>query len=451
MKNQMLFYVLAMLPALLFGTGAQAQYDWGNEPQKAKEAYARLADYTKGEQYESARPDAAWLIENAPKLHVSMYRFSLDVYEAMEEKAEKAKDKQRQQAFQDTILLLYQRRLKYGFHKGEDAIYRYAGYKAYPFLLARGEQEDTLYTFYHKVLEINKNNTPRAHLTYLMDINGRMYSKGKITKEAFFETYTKAQNVAVYNINKYKEKGDTKKAKKWQQRCADKLDDLLTAYMKDDLDCQTVKDVFVAKAKAEPDNQAAFDKALAWMVKTDCTGDEDFLNLLIKKYERDQDCGSGKTVAKLYMANKDYEKAEEWYERIFSGACAEDTEGKGEAFLQLAKVKASANQYSTARSYARKAASADESVAAKAYTLIGDMYAGSFSRCGEAVKGDPIKVRAVFLAAYDMYARAGNSSKMSKMKQQFPSTEEVFTQNKKVGDKIAVDCWIQTSTTIRTR
>lgn len=451
MKNQKLFYVLLMLPALLFGASAHAQYDWGDEPQKAKEAYARLADYTKAEQFEKARPDAAWLIEHAPKLHVSMYRFSIDVYEEMEEKAEKAKDKERQQEFQDTILLLYQRRLKYGFHKGEDDIYRYAGYKAYPFLLTRGNQEDTLYTFYNKVLETNGNNTPRAHLTYLMDVTGRMYSKGKITKEEFFKSYSKAQGVATHNVNKYKEKGNDKKAKKWQERCADKLDDLLTAYMKDDLDCQTVKDIFVAKAKAEPENQAAFDKALAWMIKADCTGDEDFLNLLIQKYERDQDCGSGKTVAKLYMANEDYEKAEEWYEKIFDGACADDAEGKGEAFLQLAKVKASSGQYGSARRYAQKAAAADESVASDAYTLIGDMYAGSFNRCGEAVKGDPVKVRAVFLAAYDMYARAGNTGKMNKMKEQFPSTEEVFTQNKKVGDSISVGCWIQTSTTIRTR
>lgn len=434
-----------------FGAWAQPSPDWGDQPQKAKEAYARLVDYVNAENYEQAKPDAAWLIANAPKVATDVYVKAIDVYEEMEDKAEKAKDKEAQRNYQDTVLLLYARRLKYGFHNGEDDMYRRAGYKAYPYLITRGNQEDTLYHFYNKVVETNGNNTPRAQLTYLMDVSGRMWANKKISKEEFFEVYNKIQGVASYNIQKYQEEGDDKNYDKWKSKCADKVDDLLTAYLKDDLDCQTVKNIFVAKAKENPDDQAAFDKALAWMVKAECTNDDDFLNLLIQKYEKDQDCGSGKTVAKLYMAREEYDKAEEWYDKVFSGSCADDAEGKGEAYMQLAKIKTINGAYSTARQYAMEAAAADPNLASEAYTLIGDMYASSYTQCGEAVKGDPIKVRAVFLVAYDMYAKAGNSAKMAKIKKQFPSTEEVFTQSKKVGDPISVDCWIQRSTTIRTR
>ncbi|MEM6298805.1 MAG: hypothetical protein AAF740_08980, partial [Bacteroidota bacterium] len=184
-------------------------------------------------------------------------------------------------------------------------------------------------------------------------------------------------------------------------------------------------------------------------------GDEEFLNLLIAKYEKEKDCGSGKTVAKLYMANKDYTKAVEWYEKVYAEACSpEESADQGEVFLQIAKIKYSEGNYSEARMYAQKAASADESVASEAYTFIGDMYAGSFKTCGEAadVKASPIKRRGVFMVAYDMYSRAGNSAKMAKMKEQFPTKGQVFSDTSiNEGDTLRVGCWIQTNTTVRTQ
>jgi len=40
---------------------------------------------------------------------------------------------------------------------------------------------------------------------------------------------------------------------------------------------------------------------------------------------------------------------------------------------------------------------------------------------------------------------------MSFAKKSFPSREEIFLMNYKAGEKIRVECWIQESTTIRTR
>ncbi|MGF1534250.1 MAG: hypothetical protein ACFCUI_11145 [Bernardetiaceae bacterium] len=452
MMNQKNLYSLFLFVLLFFGgiCTIQAQ-DWGDEPLKAQEAYARLVDYVKAEQYEQAHPDAGWLMQHAPRLAMDMYVKAIKVYEEMEGLAAKNKDKAAQEGYQDTVLLLYKQRLEYGFHSGEDDIYRRAGYKAYPYLVTRKGAEDTLYQFYGKVIETNQNNTPRAQLTYFVDVSGRMWTRKKISKAEFFAAHEKAQTIALANVADAEAKGDTQEATIWKEKCADKLDDILTAYLKDELDCQTVKDLFVSKAKENPDDQAAFDKAFAWMIKAGCVKDEEFLTLLEQKYEKDQDCGSGKTLAKLYMAAEDYATAEQWYQKIFDGPCQDQPEEKAKAYLQLAKIKTIAGEFSTARNYARQAAAADKSVAADAYTLIGDMYASSFKMCGEEVKGDPIKVRAVFLAAYDMYAQAGNSEKMNKIKGQFPSTEEVFTQNKKVGESVPVGCWIQTTTTLRTR
>ena len=59
--------------------------------------------------------------------------------------------------------------------------------------------------------------------------------------------------------------------------------------------------------------------------------------------------------------------------------------------------------------------------------------------------------RLVYLAAYDMYQRAGESKKMASAKDQFPSKEDIFLVNWTAGDTQRVGCWINESVTIRTR
>jgi len=59
--------------------------------------------------------------------------------------------------------------------------------------------------------------------------------------------------------------------------------------------------------------------------------------------------------------------------------------------------------------------------------------------------------RLVFLLAADYYQRAGNGKKVAMAKEAFPSKEDIFLVNYKAGDSKKVECWINESTTIRTR
>jgi hypothetical protein len=73
---------------------------------------------------------------------------------------------------------------------------------------------------------------------------------------------------------------------------------------------------------------------------------------------------------------------------------------------------------------------------------------GSYKACST---GDAVQSRAVFLAAYDMYAKGGDNKGMSNAKAQFPSITDAFTLNKKEGEVLNVGCWIGGTTTLRLR
>jgi hypothetical protein len=104
---------------------------------------------------------------------------------------------------------------------------------------------------------------------------------------------------------------------------------------------------------------------------------------------------------------------------------------------------------SGARELYRQAASADASVAKEAYEKIGDLYINSAGDCSKKV--NLADDRLVFLLAADYYQRAGASQKLATAKAQFPSKEEIFLVNYQPGDTKKIECWINESTTIRTR
>lgn len=127
----------------------------------------------------------------------------------------------------------------------------------------------------------------------------------------------------------------------------------------------------------------------------------------------------------------------------------ENNQEKGEVYLILGAMQVSSGAKSMARTYFRKAASADPSQMGKAYTSIGNLYFNSIRDC-KAGKSK-VEDRGCYMAAYEMYKKAANNSGMARAKQQFPLKEEVFLEGKSVGDSMTVGCWIGETVTIQTR
>ena len=60
-----------------------------------------------------------------------------------------------------------------------------------------------------------------------------------------------------------------------------------------------------------------------------------------------------------------------------------------------------------------------------------------------------IASKAIFIAAYDMYSKAGNTERMNAMHSSFPTVEELFMNNLKEGDSTHIGCWINKNVALR--
>jgi hypothetical protein len=102
-----------------------------------------------------------------------------------------------------------------------------------------------------------------------------------------------------------------------------------------------------------------------------------------------------------------------------------------------------------AREAAFKAADLEQAEAAAAYSFVANLYMGSFEDCAEGYS--QIDDRAIFMAAYDLFKKAGDTAGMQSAQEQFPTTSQAFTETYEEGAVLDVGCWINVKTKLRTR
>jgi tetratricopeptide (TPR) repeat protein len=146
------------------------------------------------------------------------------------------------------------------------------------------------------------------------------------------------------------------------------------------------------------------------------------------------------------LAAGEYSCASQYYKEALQHT--DDGTKKAEIYIQMGKMEIKRNNKPAARINFRKALSAN-AANKEPWVLIGDLYYHSYEQCKKME--DMVNDRLVFILAYEMYKRGGGSSKMHNAKSQFPSKEEIFTNNYETGQSMSVRCWINESVRLQSR
>lgn len=427
---------------------SQNEPNWPSGKNKgiAKEQYALLIDAVNNEQFEEAIEPLNWILENAPNLHADVYVKAVKLYAGLAKKAGEDGRDSEVKVNQDKIAEMYQMRIKNGLAEDMNDIYRRFGRDAYFYWKDDASKTDTLYAHYKKTYEMDKDNFPRAQVIYYADAAGKVYEKEGMTLEEMTTIY---EDLKKYVSSRIAKEEIAEEKDKWKTFVLDKIDELELIYFPKD--CNRIADLFGEKLKASPNDTLLINRVVKLMADNGCTKEPLFLEAMQAFYKLTPTNAIANTIGQLHMQNGDTDKALTWIEKSLVGASAEEKEKAANTVLTLSKVAYKDGNYTKARSLSYKAAEmGNATVAANAYTFIGDLYMSTYKQC---MQGDDIvQKRAVFLAAYDMYARGGDAAKMASAKGQFPTKEDVFSNDKyKVGQSISVGCWIGVTTTIRTR
>ncbi len=431
--------LLLSLFAIVVAGSAVAQstedgWNWPEDKASAEERYVLYKDALRQDNYKVAAKPLRWLMKNVPDLHNSLYIDGAKIYEGL---ADQESDKVRTLELQDSALLMYDLRIKY-FNDEANVLNRKA-YTAYKYFKDNYSKYGELFDIYKRTFELNGNDVASYLLVPYMDVV-RRYKKthdDEFTDVMVLEYYDQINSIIDHlEANGKKElRVDTYR---------ENIDKILTATVT--IDCDFVEQKMWPKLEADPTDLKQANKILSLMYAGECTDSDVFLETVKIIHENEPNYGLAYVMGIQYIKREMYEEAEKYLLEAIE--LTEDNSKKAKVYMQLGDINNMKGAKSKARNYYFNAVNTDPT-ARTAYKKIGDMYANSFEICksGENI----VKDRAVFIAAYEMYRRAGDTSAMARMRTAFPSTEEAFTYNLDKGSAVQVGCWINETVKLQFR
>ena len=440
MKVRTLMMMLVFLVTATAGWAQCKEIKWPEDKKKAEECVALWGDALKaGGNLKNAVPAIRWMLTNAPQWNTKLYIDAVTLYDKL---ADGENDPAKKKVLVDSLLLLHDLRIK---NCGDEInVINRKAYASYKYNIKNKEQLENLLALYDKTFQISGNNVTDGNMVaYMTTVKAnRVYLK-KITDDEIINRYDKISAVADAKIAAAKDQADADKLKGYK----DAVDALLLGMVK--VDCDFVLKNLAPKFKENPNDLTLAKKIFKFMLEGKCTDDPLWLEAgeAIHKLSPDKDFGLLKALAASNLSKGNYDKAEALLKESLEMPKASNAD-KAEAQRYLGSIEAKKKNYSGARELFRMAA-ANNPNDKEAWEKIGDLYYNSFDDC--AKRQNMAEDRLVYIAAYEMYQKAGNAAGMARARAQFPSKEEIFLLNWQSGSTQRVGCWIQESVTLMTR
>lgn len=432
---------ISVFALFLFFANAEAQPGWKwpddeAKAEKAKEKNALYNDALKADQFRTSANHLGWLLKEAPDLNKSLYINGVKVYDGL---VDKEKDAAKKEVYQDSALIMYDLRIKY-FGEKESVLNRKA-FSAYKYYRDKPEKYKELFDLFKETIDLNGVNTWDNNVLAYFDVV-RRYQKetNALTNEQILDIYGQVEEI----LDKKSASASGSDGEKVAM-VRDQVENMLVEMI--EVDCNFITNTLAPKFKSNPEIKLA-KTILRLSVAGKCLSQSP-VTIEAAKYifENDKkEYAIAKLIASNCFSSEDYSCADNYYQQ--AAELANNDSDKADAYLSLANVQLKQGKKAAARDYARKALGIDGGNKSAA-SFVATLYMNSFNECKQ--DKDPVQDRAVFIAAYNWYQKAGDSEGMAKAKEQFPSMEEIFTWNYELGQEVSVNCWINESVKLQKR
>lgn len=435
MTKSTLFTLFVFLTAFSF---AQEGWNWPEDPNMKTQAMEKQAYYKlliAQSKFEEAMDPLNWLYENNPDLNASIY---IQGVECLKEMLKTAADKERKSSLQDSLLWMFDKRIE-NFDNDASTMDRKA-YEAFKMHYRTPSKYPMLYDVYSKAYEMNGPEISTFNLNpYMLLAKQYHLSKpDKMSAETVLDIHTQ-----ISDIIEIKRKNGENASKLDKEQA--KTDAWLSS-IPGILTCEFIGEKLVPKFRANPTDLNTAKKIFKYSVEAKCTGESYFLEASEPVFKEQPSFVLASAIGNKYLAKGEVNKGLQYHTEALK--LASTSEEKYSAYMGQAVANSKLGNKSRARAMAYEALSAKPG-SKEAYNLIGNLYFTSFDDC----KGEKSQVqdRAIFIAAYDMYKKAGNSAQMAASKEQFPSIENIFSEGKEEGDQITIGCWVNTTVNLQRR
>ncbi|MFY0605156.1 MAG: hypothetical protein JXR10_00480 [Cyclobacteriaceae bacterium] len=431
------FLLLVVIGFTSYSQTKTPGWNWPEDPEeeratKEKQAYYKILIQT--DAWEESFSVVNWLLTNTPKLHESIYK---DAGKIIEELLDSEIADERRAGLEDSLLWTYDKRLEY--FDSEDALDRKA-YTAFKMYYKNPDKYALLRSIYEELYQLESNAISDFNLTPYMTL-ATYYHKTRPKEFAATDVLDVHGTITSVIDEKIATEGSSAKLQKEQ----DKIDAFLNS-LGNLISCEFIETQLLPKFNESPDNLNLAKKIFTYSLRAKCTDQPYFMKAGETLYKSEPSYSLAKALGDKNYFLGNYTKANQFYSSMLE--LADNSEKKHEALMNKASTASKQGNKKAARSYAREAIS-QKPGSKEAYNLIGNLYFLSFDECKAGTS--KVEDRGTFIAAYEMYQKAGNTSQMAAAAEQFPSIEDIFNEGKEEGSRMTVGCWINESVTLRRR
>jgi tetratricopeptide (TPR) repeat protein len=406
-------------------------YNWGIEESISKAKWILLENSVEVQDYKTAVKPLHWLLKNTPDLNVALYIYGAKI---LEKSVKTEKDAIRKIILEDSLLWLFDERIK---HYGQEAsVLNKKGKVAFKYLYNRNENEEQLFNLYKKIYSLNNQSMYIQNATNYFKSAIVLYKQSRIDKKQLVTAFAEMNT---FLNKKQKVYPDHSKKKVLVGRTILRLSKLFKTNVQ--LSCKEIITYFENDYYNNPSlEKSKFLNSI--LLKNRCLDYKLFIETNNKLLESEPSADRFSVAAKLYLHNNNFAKASESF--LKSLELETNDTIKSDIQLQLAKLQANKGDYLASKILIEKAIQLNTNNF-KAYEFMGDLFLLGANQCKS---NNILEQKGVYIAAYNMYKKANAKEKMKNTKNQFPTMEEIFVQNKEEGNVIKLNCWINKNITL---
>ncbi|MFK7951815.1 MAG: tetratricopeptide repeat protein [Ekhidna sp.] len=434
MKKLTIYLFFLTITAAAF---AQSGWNWPEDEGKnamAKEKQAHYKLLMAKSEFSPALKDLNWLYANTPNLNPSIYIHGVDCIDDMIKTA----SSDRKEQLQDSILWMFDQRMV-NFDNDASTMDRKA-YKAFQLYYKTPSKYKLLSELYAKAYEMNGPEISNFNLNTYM-LLAKNYHKTKPSEMTAVDVLD-IHSLITDIIEQKRQAGESPTRLDKEQ---DKTDAWLES-IPGILNCAFIEEKLVPKFRADPTDLNTAKKIFKYSVKSKCTDQPYFLEASEPVFVEQPSFALASAIGNKYLVKGDLAKGIQFHEE--AQKIATTNEERYDALMGQANGASKLGNKTRSRKLAYEALS-EKPGGIEAYNLIGNLYFTSFDDCKE--QKSQVQDRAMFIAAYEMYEKAGNKSQMEAAKAQFPSIENIFSEGKEEGSKVTIGCWMNVTVPLKRR
>jgi len=443
MKINSILLIIFLLGFTVNSTFAQTDDSkYGKDTLKCKQKLSLYSSFVQQKSYKDAMPAWRWVYANCPKASKNIYIHGVRMFKAF---IKEEKDKTVKQKYVDTLLAIYDQRIKY--FKQEGMVYGRKGVDIYRY---RRDSIELAYDYLNKSYNLRKDKTEAAVLVYYVTASVKMMKKDKLKKEDVVTAYSNASDALDAQI--VKEKAGKNRAKKLEKynKAKENIEKIFAN--SGAADCEILTKLFDGKFEENKENTDFLNKVVKLLNKSECTESDLFFKVSEQLNNIQPSALSAYSLARMFVKKGQSSKAAKYYNQAIE--LQEDAEKKAQYYYELAALTGTKlGNPSSARLYALKAAGLKPNWGAP-YILIANLYAASSNKIGE----NKFEHQAAFWAAVDKLQKARSvdpscaseaNKYIGKYSASFPGKEDAFFYNVIEGSTYTVKPWISETTKVR--